>query len=220
MLYAAGVVGDGLGGHLSARLAEDRILIKPRAVSWKTLRPEDLIVIRMDGGRIDSPGMPTGVREWPIHARIYACRPSIACVLHAHPEDSTLMVALDIAIEPLDQDCAGLTGRVRVLDNGAVSIASAALGNQVAEALGSADALLLKHHGVVIAATEIAAVCVTACKLEKVARTMLRAAALRPLPIVPAAKQAAILAARQGVESPAIVEERWRMLKDYFLESE
>jgi ribulose-5-phosphate 4-epimerase/fuculose-1-phosphate aldolase len=220
VLHAAGVVGDGLAGHLSVRLDDRRILIKPRAVSWQTLKPVDLIVIGMDGARVDSPGLPVGVREWPIHARVYARRPDVHCVLHAHPVDSTLMAAIDIAIEPLDQDCASLAGRVQVLDNGAVSIASPALGDQVAEALGSADALLLKHHGCVIAGSGIAPVGVTAHKLEKVAQTMLRAAGLRPLPVIPGGQQAAILAARKGVESPGMLDERWRLLNDYFLESE
>ena len=105
VLYAAKVVGDGLGGHLSARVG-DRILIKPRPVSWWKLAPEDLIVIDGSGARVDRPGEASGVQEWPIHARTYAARPEAKCVLHVHPAASTLMAALGIEIEPLDQDCA------------------------------------------------------------------------------------------------------------------
>jgi len=49
VLYAVKAAGDGLGGHLSARLDENRILIKPRPVSWRGLKPEDLIVIDFTG---------------------------------------------------------------------------------------------------------------------------------------------------------------------------
>jgi uncharacterized protein with gpF-like domain len=64
----------------------------------------------------------------------------------------------------------------------------------------------------------IAEVCVAAHKLEKVAETMLRTAQLRTLPVLSAEKKAAILAARKGVESSSMNQERWRMLQDYYLE--
>jgi L-fuculose-phosphate aldolase len=217
VLYAAKAAGDGLGGHLSARLGE-RILIKPRPVSWWTLTPGDLIVLDCNGARVDRPGEPSGVKEWPIHARIYATRPDVHCVLHAHPASSTLMAALGIAVEPLDQDCAALTDRLPVLDNGAVSISTPVLGDGVARALGAMGAVLLKNHGSVVVGAGIAEVCVAAHKLERVAETMLRAAQLRTLPVLSAERKAAVLAARKGVESSGMSQERWRMLRDYYLE--
>jgi L-fuculose-phosphate aldolase len=217
VLYAAKAVGDGLGGHLSARLDEHCILIKPRPVSWWKLEPEDLSVIDMAGARVDQPGQPSGVTEWPIHARIYAARPEVQCILHAHPSASTLMAALGIDMEPLDQDCASLTDRLPVLDNGAVSISRPALGDEVARALGAHSALLLKNHGCIIVGAGIADVCVAAHKLEKTAETMLRAAALSKLPLMSAEARAAILAARKGVETSGIHQERWRILQDYYL---
>jgi len=213
VLYAAKAVSDGLGGHLSARLDEQRILIKPRPVSWANLEPQDLMVIDVNCVRVD------GVQEWPIHSRIYHARQDVQCILHAHPAASTLMAALGIEVEPLDQDCASLTDRLPVLDNGAVSIATPALGDDVARALGNGGAVLLKNHGSVIVGAEIAEVCVRAHKLEKVAETMLRAASLAKLPILSADTKAAILKARKGVESASINQERWRMLLEYFLGS-
>jgi L-fuculose-phosphate aldolase len=228
VLYAAQAVGDGLAGHLSVRLAERHILIKPRPVSWWKLEPQDLIVIDSSGRRVDGPADErSAVREWPIHAQIYAARPDVACVLHAHPAASTLMAALGIAVEPLDQDCATFADRLPVLDNGAVSISTPALGDDVARALGNMGAVLLKNHGSVVAGAGIAEVCVAAHKLEKVAETMLHAASLAKLPLMPAETRAAILAARKGAaregaalkgaESGSMSQERWRMLQDYYL---
>ena len=114
--YAAKDVGDGLGGHLSARLDEQRILIKPRPAGWRTLEPQDLMVIGANCVRVD------GVQEWPIHARIYTARPDVQCILHAHPAASTLLAALGIQVEPLDQDCTAFTDRLPVLDSGAVTV--------------------------------------------------------------------------------------------------
>ena len=221
VLYAVKAAGDGLGGHLSARLDEKRILIKPRSISWKTLGPEDLIVIDFDGKRVDGgAGGHSAVREWPIHARIYAARPDVGCILHAHPSASTLMAALEIAVEPLDQDCAAFTDRLPVLDNGAVSIAGPELGDEVARALGSKGALLLKNHGSVVAGADVAYVCVTAARLEKVAESMLRAASVTKLPVISAEKKAAILRAREGAEpggQSRMNQERWQMMREYYL---
>ena len=220
VLYAVKAAGDGLGGHLSARLDENRILIKPRPVSWRGLKPEDLIVIDFNGKLVAGASERSAVREWPIHARTYAARPDVRCVLHAHPHASTLMAALGITVEPLDQDCAAFAGKLPVLDNGAVSIATPDLGDEVARALGTRGALLLKNHGSVMAGVDIAYVCVTAFRLEKVAETMLRAASLTKLPLMSPERSAAILQAREAVEPGAggkMNQERWQMMRDYFL---
>jgi L-fuculose-phosphate aldolase len=181
-----------------------------------------VIVIDFQGRRVDGPASErTEVREWPIHAQIYRGRPDVTCVMHAHPVASTLMAALGIAVEPLDQDCAGFTDQLPVLDNCAVSIATPALGDDVALALGKARALLLKNHGSIVVGGTVAEVCVTAYRLEKVAETMLRAAAIASLPLISAERKAALLAARKAAQPArpeATNEERWQMLQDYYLE--
>ena len=221
VLYAVKAAGDGLGGHLSFRLDEKRILIKPRPVSWQALKAEELIVIDFNGKQLSgASGERSAVREWPIHARIYAARPDVQCVFHAHPSASTLMAALGIAVEPLDQDCAVFAGRLPVLDNGAVSISTPELGDEAARALGGGGALLLKNHGCIVAGADIAYVCVTAYRLEKVAETMLRAASLTKLPVMSPETSAAILRAREAVEPAGqskMNQERWQMLRDYYL---
>jgi ribulose-5-phosphate 4-epimerase/fuculose-1-phosphate aldolase len=222
VLYAVKAAGDGLGGHLSARLDAQRILIKPRPVSWHRLGPADLIIIDFEGKRLDGPaGGRFAVREWPIHAQIYAARPDVGCVLHAHPVASTLMAALGIAVEPLDQDCATFVDRLPVLNNSAVSISTPELGSEVARKLGKMKAMLLKNHGCVVAGVDVAGACVTAHKLEKVAETMLHAASLKKLPVMSAKARAAVLQAREAVEpagSGGMDRERWQMLQDYYLE--
>jgi ribulose-5-phosphate 4-epimerase/fuculose-1-phosphate aldolase len=217
ILYSAKAVGDGLSGHLSAKLDNERILIKPRAVSWSRVAPEDLIVIDFNGRRLDGPAdMRTGVREWPIHARIYRARPEVGCVLHAHPSASTLMAALGIEIEPLDQDCASFTDRLPVLDNGAVSISTVQRGDEVAAALGGNSTVLLKNHGCAVVGAGIPDVCVTACRLEKVAETMLRAASIANLPVMSRDARAIVMESRRGAGGEGQNNERWQMLRDYY----
>jgi ribulose-5-phosphate 4-epimerase/fuculose-1-phosphate aldolase len=80
--------------------------------------------------------------------------------------------------------------------------------------------LLLKNHGSIVTGTEIASVCVTAQRLEKVAETMLRAASLAKLPIMSPQAKATVLQAREAVDSAlrgSLDQERWQMLQDYHL---
>ena len=223
VIYAVKAAGDGLGGHLSGRLDEQRILIKPRPVGWWRLKPEDLIVIDFNGKRVDGPANErAAVREWPIHAQVYRARPDVRCVLHAHPVAPVLMATLNIEVEPLDQDCAALVGKLPVLDNGAVSISTPEVGNDVARALGKNAALLLKNHGSIVTGADIASVCVTAHRLEKVAETMLRAASVAKLPIMSPEAKATVLQSREAVDSAlrgGLDQERWQMLQDYHLGS-
>lgn len=91
----------------------------------------------------------------------------------------------------------------------------------MARALGKTKAVLLKNHGCVVAGADVAAVCVTAHKLEKVAETMLRAASVKKLPVMSAKAKAAVLRAREAVEpagGSGMDRERWQMLQDYYLD--
>jgi len=217
ILYAAACAGDGLGGHLSAKLDDERILIKPRAASWSRVTPEQLTVIDFNGKRLDDqPDARMGVREWPIHAQIYRARPDVGCVLHAHPAASTLMAALGIDVEPLDQDCASFTDRLPVLDNGAASVSTIQRGNEVAAALGRNSAVLLKNHGCVVVGAGIPDVCVTAFRLERVAETMLRAAALTKLPVMSREARTIVMESRRTAGGEGQNQERWQMLQDYY----
>ena len=223
MLYAVGAAGDGLAGHLSARLDENRMLIKPRPVSWSVLAPSELIVMDFQGRRVDQPSERIAVREWPIHAQIYRARPDVGCVMHTHPAASTLMAALGIEIEPLNQDCAGFTGKAPVLDNCGISISTVELGDEVARALGKNRVVLLKNHGSVVAGSSVAEVCVTAQRLERTAEMMLRAASAGKVPLMSAEAQAAVMAARKAAEGALREDtqgERWQMLQYYYLREE
>jgi ribulose-5-phosphate 4-epimerase/fuculose-1-phosphate aldolase len=93
VLYALKAAGDVLAGHLSPRLDGQRILIKPRPLSWPTIAARRLLVINFQGERVDrNPGERSAVREWPIHAQIYAARPDAGCVLHAMDQERWKML--------------------------------------------------------------------------------------------------------------------------------
>ena len=125
VLYNCGVVD--MVGHISARIDGERILIKPRPVSWFNLTVDDLIVMDFSGKRVDGPPSErTTVMEWPIHTEVYRARPDVRSVLHCHPTDSTLVASMDIEFEPLTRELLYFAGGV-LCGLAAVGIAVAAL---------------------------------------------------------------------------------------------
>ena len=233
MLYGLGIV-DFIG-HLSIRLDDERMLIKPRPVSWYHLTVDDLIVIDMEGRRED--GVVTErppVREWPLHAEVYRARRDVRSVLHCHPRDSVLMATLGLKLEPIDRDAMNFPGGVPVWDDRAclvehqTMVETGTMGKSVAASLGAGRALILKHHGTVVVGPEVGDVVRTANFLERAARTHLLAASLRPPPFMDPGLAGAIEAAWQadrpgyGLSSPSrvVAREQWAMLQRYHIDRE
>ena len=154
VLYAVKAAGDGLGGHLSARLDEQRILIKPRPVGWWRLKPEDLIVIDFHGKRVDGPASQrTGVREWPIHAQIYRARPDVVSVIHSHSHSIVpLSVVKGMKLKAIFH-MAGFVGQgapvFEIREAGGMTdmlVRTPVLGQALARTLGDKPAALMRGH--------------------------------------------------------------------------
>ncbi len=79
---------DGTAGNISARLDSDHILITPSGLSKGFMKPEKLIVVDMDGNKVDRSDETANLKpstETPMHIEVYKCRPDINGVVHAHP---------------------------------------------------------------------------------------------------------------------------------------
>ena len=97
VLYHQGLV-DYLG-HCSVRVpGTDRVLIKPKhspnVRGLGSLRPEDMVVIDLDGNLVDAGA--AGATEGPpaecfIHTEIYRARPDVSAVVHTHQPAGTLL---------------------------------------------------------------------------------------------------------------------------------
>jgi L-fuculose-phosphate aldolase len=70
------------GGNLSIREPNGCVWITPARVDKGGLRREDIVCIHPDG-RVEGPHRPSS--ELPFHQAIYAARPDLQAVVHAHP---------------------------------------------------------------------------------------------------------------------------------------
>ena len=84
-LGGRGLISAG-EGNLSVRLDEDRLLVTPAGRRKDELEPDDLVVVRL-GHTEQAPTSRSGLSptsDLAIHLAVYAARPDIAAVAHAH----------------------------------------------------------------------------------------------------------------------------------------
>jgi L-fuculose-phosphate aldolase len=74
-------------GNFSFRLSEDRVLCTPTLLSKGFMKPDDLVIVDLDGNHVA--GKRRGTSEVRIHLYIYQNRPDVHSVVHVHPPHAT-----------------------------------------------------------------------------------------------------------------------------------
>ena len=89
-------------GNITVRLDQDRVLCTPTGVCKGMMHPDDLIIVDMQGRKIE--GRREGTTEIAMHLAIYNLRPDVKAVVHAHPPVATGFAAagrpLNLALLP------------------------------------------------------------------------------------------------------------------------
>ncbi len=97
LMHQKGFV-DGSSGNISARLDGGRALATPSGLAKGFMSPNELIVVDMEGNRVDRPTSTNShlrpTSEILMHLECYKQRPDVQGVVHAHPPNA---VALTIA---------------------------------------------------------------------------------------------------------------------------
>lgn len=181
-VLAARGLTDGLLGHVSMRLDDDRVFVRCRGPQERGLAvtgPQDIRLLTLDGdegapGELDGYTAP---HELPLHTEILRARPDVRAVVHAHPE---AVVALDLAgqavrpiVGALDIPGARLAaGGVPVYPR-SVLVSDADLGREVATHLGTSPVVVLRGHGLASAAGTVEDSVLQALSVDRLARLSL-----------------------------------------------
>ena len=159
---------DTIYGHVSVRIDHtEQIWMKPATLGLEETRPHDVIRLDWDGAKLAG-DLPRHV-EFPIHTEIYRQRPEVQCVIHTHPPYATAFSAVNEPLRPVNHEGTLFAPSLPRFVQTSDLIVTAALGQAVAESLGSHNALLLKNHGIVVVGSSVEEACVTAILLEKAA---------------------------------------------------
>jgi L-fuculose-phosphate aldolase len=142
-VYARNFVASN-DGNISARVDSRRIVITPSGVSKGFLKPDDLIVVDMDGNVLEGKGKPSS--ELPMHLRMFQDRPDINGVVHAHPPKATGFAVAGIPLTQcvLPEVIVGLGG-IPLAEYGTPGTSE--FYEPVLKYLKDYDAFLLANHG-------------------------------------------------------------------------
>ena len=90
----------GSGGNISLRLpGSERILIKPSGVAGVDCRPEDLLLVDLQGRVVGRRGRPS--KDLNFHLAIYKVRADVQGIVHAHVPWATALTLLGYRELPL-----------------------------------------------------------------------------------------------------------------------
>jgi ribulose-5-phosphate 4-epimerase/fuculose-1-phosphate aldolase len=179
---ARGLV-DGVLGHLSLRIDDERLLVRCRSdtdTGVAFTRPGDVRLVRFDGtagaaGELDGHRVPN---ELPIHVETLLSNPAHRAVAHLHPPAVVAADLAGITLRPIygayDIPGAWLArGGVPVYER-AVLIRNSALGKEMVAAMRGRAVVILRGHGITSAAATVQQAVLQAISLNELARMSLR----------------------------------------------
>ena len=132
-------------GNVSGRDPDTNlVVIKPSGVKYATLQPEDLVVVDLDGKKVEGKLRPSVDTE--SHLYVYRNRPDVCGVCHTHSTFASVFAALGMPIPAVLTTTAMLGGEIPL--GGFVPVGEAEIGKEVVERIGDKKAIILNNHGV------------------------------------------------------------------------
>ncbi|HRQ38836.1 MAG TPA: L-ribulose-5-phosphate 4-epimerase [Chloroflexota bacterium] len=158
------------GGNVSARDPETGlVVIKPSGVLYEDLRPQDHVVVTLDGEIVEGELKPSS--DTASHCYIYRHRPDVNGIVHTHSPYATAFAAVGKPIPCcLTAIADEFGGPIPVA--GFALIGSEAIGQQVVEHIGNSPAVLLQQHGVFTVGKDATTAVKAAVMVEDIARTV------------------------------------------------
>ncbi|MER2505010.1 MAG: class II aldolase/adducin family protein [Azonexus sp.] len=174
-------LNKGTAGNVSVR-AGNGFLITPTGLPYDTLVPDDIPCMALDGTH-------TGQRwpssEWRFHRDLYAGRPEVGAVLHAHSPFAVSLACLRRDIPPFHYMIARFGGdTIRCADY--ALFGSAELSTAAMQAMAGRQGCLLANHGLLVAGRDLDEALALAVELEELSEQYWRACQLgQPVLLTP-----------------------------------
>jgi L-fuculose-phosphate aldolase len=186
----------GTSGNIAVREG-DIIAITPSGIAYKTMVPQDIAIIDINGKLIDGLYKPSS--ETPMHTAVLRARKDVNATVHTHGMFAIIMAMSDEELKPVTPP---QTEFVPVHVVPFVMPGSNELAQKVVETLSDGRSVLLKNHGMFCCGKNIKAAMVATIYTEEMAATAYYARLLNvftPLPDDAVNKMKALIAADQAV---------------------
>jgi L-fuculose-phosphate aldolase len=158
-------INHGTSGNISLRHA-DGMLITPTSTPYETMRPDQIVFMKLDGG-LDAQQRPSS--EWRFHRDILKARLEVNAVVHAHPPFATMLAIMGMEIPPVHYMIAcGGGDTIRCAPY--ATFGTEELSQAAVAALEDRSACLLAHHGMIAVGPSLAKAMWLAVEVETLAR--------------------------------------------------
>jgi HCOMODA/2-hydroxy-3-carboxy-muconic semialdehyde decarboxylase len=161
-------------GHVSVRLGPSRFLMAWRRAP-ELVVVDDILEFDLDANTPDAKGRPVALERF-IHSEIYRRRPDVQAVVHGHTPSLVMFSSSNIPLRPLFAGAAFIGEGVPAFKNGDAGggINNGDLGRKLVETMGKGGAVLMRGHGVVVAAPSLVALIQRALNLDTNAQLVSR----------------------------------------------
>jgi L-fuculose-phosphate aldolase len=165
---------SGLAGQITARAHGEGLFFTQRlGLGFDEVSEDNLLVVDEDLNVKEGVGMPNPANRF--HAWVYRARPDVNCIIHTHARYSSALSMLEVPLEISHMDNCVLYEDVAFVPKWPGVPVGNEEGELISTALGKKCALLLAHHGLLIAATSLEEACVLGIAFERAAEQQLLA---------------------------------------------
>jgi len=163
-------------GNFSARDPESgHVVITPSGRPYGTMRPEDVVVVRLDGSVVEGAHRPSS--ETPLHLGVYRARDDVQGIAHVHSAHANAVGALGLDVPPivgtLWKYVGGPLRTAPFMESGTAEYGAHALAT-----MGEQRSMIMANHGLLAIGRDVEVALETAAYAEEGARVFLLA---RPL---------------------------------------
>lgn len=168
---------EGICNHFSAMVPgrDDLFLVNPYGLMFREVTASSILVCDFEGNVVDGEGQPEATAFF-IHAQLHKRRPTARAAFHTHMPYATALSMVEG--EPLiwaGQTALKFYGRVAIDDHYNGLALDTAEGDRIAAAMGDADVVFLRNHGVMVTAPTIAMAWDDLYYLERAAEVQIKA---------------------------------------------
>lgn len=140
-------INQGTSGNISLR-TNAGMLITPSGVSYEQMQPDMLVVMPLDE-TTRAPNQMKPSSEWRFHRDVFAAKPEVQAVVHAHPVHCTALAMNHMEIPACHYMVAAFGGDT-VPVAGYALFGTPALSDNVLNALQDRSGCLMANHGATV----------------------------------------------------------------------
>lgn len=165
---------SGLAGQITARTGTPgQFFTQQLGLGFDEIADSNLLLVDEDLNVLEGDGIPNPANRF--HSWVYRARPDVNCIIHTHAVYAAALGMLEQPLVISHMDNCVLYDDVAFVGKWPGIPVGNEEGEFISAALGDKHALLLSHHGLLIAGSTVEEACVLAIAFERAARMQLLA---------------------------------------------